>query len=212
MPANRRTDADIEAFRRLLPRGSLVDRFNHTHTQIHRIRLGHDASQKPNRSPRLHFSVPLGNPDSIPSGNRSKSNSMLFHKQTPAQVGVHLPCGTATATLRHTVTWRMNARRPVASMYFSQLRHHLATFRSGPVAPRMEHASGWRAQRTGHLTRELGTRIRLVGSTGWAPLPRAGCGCADCPLRGRELALRRAAPRYRGEAGWRRSRRVRRFP
>src|SRR6476619_2282763 len=65
MPANRRTDADTEALRRLLSRCSLVDRFNHTHPQIRRIRLGHGASQKPNRPPRLHLSAPLGNPDSV---------------------------------------------------------------------------------------------------------------------------------------------------
>src|SRR4029077_21198066 len=67
MPANRRTDADTEALRRLLSRGPLVNRFNHTHPQIHRIRLGHGASQKPNRPPRLHLFPHIGNPDSIPT-------------------------------------------------------------------------------------------------------------------------------------------------
>src|SRR6476660_8242439 len=67
MPANRRTDADTEALRHLLSRDSLVHRFNHTHPQIRRIRLGHGASQQPNRPPRLHLSAHLGNPDSIPT-------------------------------------------------------------------------------------------------------------------------------------------------
>ena len=39
----------------------------HTHPRIRRIRLGHGASQKPNRPPRLRLSAPLGNPDSIPT-------------------------------------------------------------------------------------------------------------------------------------------------
>src|SRR6476469_10199632 len=67
MPANRGTDAHTEALRRLVSRGSLVDRFNHTHPQICRIWLGHGAFQKPNRPPRLGLSEPLGNPDSIPT-------------------------------------------------------------------------------------------------------------------------------------------------
>src|SRR4029077_10230242 len=67
MPANRRTDADTEALRSLVSRGSLVHRFNHTHPQIRRIWLDHGASQKPNRPPRLYLSVALGNPDSIPT-------------------------------------------------------------------------------------------------------------------------------------------------
>ena len=67
MPANRRADADTEALRGLLPRGSLVDRFNHTHSQIRRIGLGHGASPKPNCTPILRLSARLGNPDSIPT-------------------------------------------------------------------------------------------------------------------------------------------------
>src|SRR6476660_5512061 len=67
MPASRGTDAHTEALRRLVSRGSLVDRFNHTHPQICRIWLGHGAFQKPNRPPRLGLSEPLGNPDSIPT-------------------------------------------------------------------------------------------------------------------------------------------------
>src|SRR6478735_6988329 len=67
MPPNRGTDAHTEALRRLVSRGSLVDRFNHTHPQICRIWLGHGAFQKPNRPPRLGLSEPLGNPDSIPT-------------------------------------------------------------------------------------------------------------------------------------------------
>src|SRR6478609_9726404 len=67
MPPNRGTDAHTEALRRLVSRGSLVDRFNHTHPQICRIWLGHGTFQKPNRPPRLGLSEPLGNPDSIPT-------------------------------------------------------------------------------------------------------------------------------------------------
>ena len=67
MPANRRTDADTEALRGLLSRCSLVHRFNHTHPQIRRIRLGHGASQNPNRPPRLRHPTLLGNPNSIPT-------------------------------------------------------------------------------------------------------------------------------------------------
>src|SRR6476646_9485016 len=73
MPPNRGTDAHTEALRRLVSRGSLVDRFNHTHPQICRIWLGHGAFQKPNRPPRLGLSEPLGSPDSIPTETALRS-------------------------------------------------------------------------------------------------------------------------------------------
>ena len=62
MPANRGTDAHTEALRRLVSRGSLVDRFNHTHPQICRIWLGHGAFQKPNCPQDFGVPNPLGIP------------------------------------------------------------------------------------------------------------------------------------------------------
>src|ERR1700733_6301370 len=45
VPANRRTDADTKAFRRLIPRGSLFNRLNNPLAQIRRISLGHGILQ-----------------------------------------------------------------------------------------------------------------------------------------------------------------------
>ena len=47
MPANRRTDADTEAFRRLIPCGSLINCLNNTLAQIRRISLGNGILQCP---------------------------------------------------------------------------------------------------------------------------------------------------------------------
>jgi hypothetical protein len=61
-----------------------------------------------------------------------------------------LPLGA----LRGAIPRRMNARRPVASFYLAQLRHHLLTLCGCHPAAGMEHASSWRIQRAGHLSRE----------------------------------------------------------
>src|SRR6516225_3246731 len=67
MPPHRRGDADTEAFRRLIPCRSLVNRFNHSRAQVRRIRSGHGSLTKPNHPPRLRPSALLGNPDSDPT-------------------------------------------------------------------------------------------------------------------------------------------------
>src|SRR5215472_12987417 len=67
MPPHRRGDADTEAFRRLIPCRSLVNRFNHSRAQVRRIRSGHGSLIKPNHPPRLRPSARLGNPDSDPT-------------------------------------------------------------------------------------------------------------------------------------------------
>src|SRR5207302_3013406 len=57
-------------------------------------------------------------------------------------------------TLWRAIPRRMNAGRPVASLYLPQLRYHLLTLCGSHPAARMEHASSWRIQRAGDLSRE----------------------------------------------------------
>ena len=71
MPANRRADTDTEALRGLLSRGSLVDRFNHTHSQIRRIGIGHGASPKTESHAKTPPFRATWESEFNPNGNRS---------------------------------------------------------------------------------------------------------------------------------------------
>jgi hypothetical protein len=55
MPPHRRADADIKAFRRLVPCRSLVNRFHHTFAQIRRIRSCHGSPKAGSPGKTLPF-------------------------------------------------------------------------------------------------------------------------------------------------------------
>ena len=58
------------------------------------------------------------------------------------------------ATLWRAIPRHMHAGHPVASLYLPQLRYHFLTLCGSHPAAGMEHASSWRIQRAGHLSRE----------------------------------------------------------
>src|SRR5215468_3105721 len=71
MPSHRRGDADTEAFRRLIPGRSLVNRFNHSRAQVRRIRSAHGSLTKPNHTPKTPPFRPPWESRFRPNGNRS---------------------------------------------------------------------------------------------------------------------------------------------
>src|SRR6266852_7977375 len=57
-------------------------------------------------------------------------------------------------TLWRAIPRHMHAGHPVASLHLPQRRDHFLTLFGSHPAAGMEHASSWRIQRAGHLSRE----------------------------------------------------------